>query len=207
MNFSQESIAMNSMRIILIVIILLAVLYATITYSANKKVERQKYRLVKTINGVEIRYYPKAIMASVVTKGDSYMGNSSRHFRTLANYIFGSNQSAEKISMTAPVHMDNDSSGNKMSFVMPSKYSMDQLPLPSDSLVNIHYSQKGYYAVLKFSGFANEHTIRKKIDDLKSTIDKLSLQTLSGYSYLGYNAPWDIIGRENEIIVQIAYSE
>lgn len=198
---------MSSIRIISAIIILLFVVYSTITYAANRKVERQKYRLVKTMYGIDIRFYPKAIMATVTSKGESYMGNSNNHFRTLAGYIFGSNKSTEKISMTAPVHMDKDSSGNKMSFVMPSEYSMDQLPHPSDSLVNLHYSKEGYYAVLKFGGFANEHKIQKKIDELKYTIDKLGLKTLSGYSYLGYNAPWDIIGRENEIIVQIDYSE
>jgi hypothetical protein len=188
-------------------IILLTIGYSVITYAANRKVERQKYRLEKSMYGIEIRFYPKAIMATVTSRGESYMGNSNNHFRTLAGYIFGSNKSSEKISMTAPVHMDKDSSGNKMSFVMPSNYSMDKLPQPSDSLVNLHYSQEGYYAVLKFGGFANEHKIQKKIDELKSTLDRLDFKTLSGYSYLGYNAPWDIIGRENEIIVQIAYFE
>jgi hypothetical protein len=146
-------------------------------------------------------------MATVTSRGDSYMGNSNNHFRTLAGYIFGGNKTSEKISMTAPVHMERDSSGNTMSFVMPSQYDMNKLPQPNSGDVNLHYSQEGYYAVLKFGGFANEHKIQRKIDELKSTIEKLGFKTLSGYSYLGYNAPWDIIGRENEIIVQIAYSE
>lgn len=186
---------------------MLAIGYSVITYAASRKVERQKYRLVKTMDGIEIRFYPKAIMATVKSKGDSYIGNSNNHFRTLAGYIFGGNKTSEKISMTAPVHMERDSSGNTMSFVMPSQYDMNKLPQPNNGDVNLHYSQEGYYAVLKFGGFANEHKIQRKIDELKSTIEKLGFKTLSGYSYLGYNAPWDIIGRENEIIVQIAYSE
>ena len=198
---------MNFIKIISLMFILLAIGYSAITYAANRKVERQKYLLVKSMYGIEIRFYPKAIMATVTSKGESYMGNSNNHFRTLAGYIFGGNKSSEKISMTAPVHMDKDSTGNKMSFVMPSQYSMDKLPQPNDRVVNIHYSQEGYFAVLKFGGFANEHKIEKKIDELKSTINRLCFKTLGEYSYLGYNAPWDIIGRENEIIVQIAYSE
>lgn len=198
---------MTAIRIIGIIIILLVVVYSTITYAANRKVERQKYRRVKTMPGIEIRFYPKAIMATVTSKGASYMGNSSNHFRTLAGYIFGSNKASEKISMTAPVHMDIDSTGSKMSFVMPSNYSMDKLPQPNSNEVNLHYSQEGYFAVLEFGGFANEQKIQEKIEELQSSIAQQNFKVLSGYSYLGYNSPWDVIARRNEIIVQISYSE
>ena len=198
---------MNFIKIFAGVIVVLAIVYSAVTYDANRKVERQKYRLVKSANGFEIRFYPKAIMATVTSKGDSYMGHSNSHFRTLAGYIFGGNKSSQKISMTAPVHMETDSSMNRMSFVMPSGYNLDKLPAPNDSLVNLHYSQEGYYAVLKFGGFANEHKIDKKIEELQKSLSTLGYRTIGSYSYLGYNAPWDIIGRENEIIVQIQYSE
>jgi hypothetical protein len=198
---------MNTIRFISITLALTVICYSIVTYAANKRVKRQKYRLVKSINSIEIRFYPKAIMATVISDNESYTGNSSSSFRTLASYIFGSNKSSEKIAMTAPVYMDIDTGSNSMSFVMPSEYDMSQLPNPNDANINLHYSQEGYYAVLKFGGFANEHKIQEKITKLKSRIDNIGFKTISGYSFLGYNAPWDVIGRENEILVQIAYSE
>jgi hypothetical protein len=89
------------MKIFLIVLSVLLVLFLVMSYSFNKSTERQKYKLIKKINKTEIRFYPKAIMASVKSSSESYMGNSSDNFRKLAGYIFGANQSSNKISMTA----------------------------------------------------------------------------------------------------------
>ena len=90
---------------------------------------------------------------------------------------------------------------------MPSQYDLNKLPRPNDSLVNLHYSQEGYFAVLEFGGFANENKIDNKINELKDALATLGYKTIGDNIYLGYNAPWDVIDRENEIIVQISYLE
>lgn len=198
---------MGALKVLVVIIIIVAVTYSALTYAANRKVERQQYRLVKKIDNAEIRFYPKTVMATVSSRGDSYMGNSSNHFRTLAGYIFGGNKSSQKIAMTAPVHMEKDSAGNTMSFVMPSGYDITNLPQPNDNSVDIHYSEEGYFAAIKFGGYANEHKINTNIDQLKQVLADHGLKAIGSYSYLGYNSPWDVIGRENEIIVQIAYTE
>lgn len=198
---------MSVFKIVLRVSLSVLILYSALTYAANSKVERQKYRLVKTINDVEFRFYPKVIMASVALGGSTYMGNSNNHFRTLAGYIFGGNKKDEKIAMTAPVHMAQNDKGSEMSFVMPGVYDMDKLPQPKDSLVKLHYSVEGYYAALKFGGYANENKVTRKIEELKAALAEMGYTTIGSYTYLGYNAPWDVINRENEIIVQIEFTE
>lgn len=95
-------------------------------------------------------------MASVKSSSETYMGNSSDNFRKLAGYIFGANQSSNKISMTAPVYMEKDTASSKMSFVMPAQYNLNDLPKPQDSTIELHYSEEGYFAAIKFGGFANE---------------------------------------------------
>ena len=40
----------------------------------------------------------------------------------LFRYISGNNEEQNKISMTTPVYMNNDSVGSSMDFVMPSKF-------------------------------------------------------------------------------------
>ncbi len=52
-------------------------------------------------------------------------------FRTLFNYIQGSNVQKQQISMTTPVFMQQNENANKMmSFVMPASMSLEQVPLP-----------------------------------------------------------------------------
>ena len=194
-------------KVLTAIILVLLISYTAVTYAANKRVERQPYKVIKSANGFEIRYYPKAIMATINTKGESYMGGSNSNFRTLAGYIFGGNRSSEKIAMTAPVHIEKSNTESKMSFVMPAGYTLDQLPVPNDSKVDLHYSKEGYYAVVKFGGYANEQKILRKIDSLKNALLAAGYTTKGEYSYLGYNAPWDIVGRENEVIVEIEYAE
>ena len=177
------------------------------SYASNKKVERQKYDLVKKENGFEIRFYPKAIMASVssVRHGDDK--NANGNFRKLAGYIFGGNNGEKKIAMTAPVYMERDTAANKMSFVLPSGYKMTDLPNPNDSNITIHYSDEGYYAALSFSGFAGENKIMNKEAELKELLHKAGYEIAGNFNYLGYNAPWELINRENEIIVKISYTK
>jgi hypothetical protein len=90
---------------------------------------------------------------------------------------------------------------------MPGVYDMDKLPQPKDSLVKLHYSVEGYYAALKFGGYANENKVTRKIEELKTSLAQMGYTTIGSYTYLGYNAPWDVINRENEIIVQIEFTE
>jgi hypothetical protein len=195
------------MSTIIIIAIILFTLFAYMSYASNKKVERQKYDLVKKENGFEIRFYPKAIMASVssVRHGDDKDANGN--FRKLAGYIFGGNNGEKKIAMTAPVYMERDTTANKMSFVLPSGYKMTDLPNPNDSNITIHYSDEGFYAALSFSGFAGENTIRNKEAELKKLLHKAGYEINGNFNYLGYNAPWELINRENDIIVRISYTK
>lgn len=195
----------NMVKIFVLVALSLAVIYSAITYAANKKVERQKYRIEKTIDGIEVRFYPRAVLATVKSPGENYMDRSDDNFRSLAGYIFGGNASSSKIAMTAPVHMEVDSSMNTMSFVMPSGYDIGNLPAPENSSVTFRYSREGYYAAIKFGGFANNRKIDEKIKELKAILAKLGYKTKGGYTFLGYNAPWDVVDRENEVIVEIEY--
>lgn len=184
------------------------VVVCSVKYVSAKGVERQKYQLIESVNGIEIRYYPKAIMATVTDKTahSSYMQGSNGMFRRLAGYIFGGNKESVKIAMTAPVHIVQDTTESKMSFVMPASANMDKLPQPDDAGVNIHYSKEGYYAAIKFGGYASDAKINKKIAQLKKALSTLGYTTMGKYSYLGYNAPWDVINRENEVIVEIQYT-
>ena len=109
------------MRIFLYVIALFVVLLIIaqfFTIMSTKKTELQNYSVVHSGDGFEIRFYPSVTFATIYSEAKSYRDLSSPGFRKLAEYIFGGNNTATKISMTAPVQMDINDSLSEMSFVL-----------------------------------------------------------------------------------------
>jgi SOUL heme-binding protein len=197
---------MKVVYIVFAVIFSALFLKAIMSYASNKSTERQKYTLEKEEDGFEIRYYHKAIMATVVSKGGENQ-NRNNNFRRLAGYIFGGNQADKQIAMTAPVYMETENGDNKMSFVLPAQYNIDDLPKPKDGNIELHYSEDGYYAALRFSGYAGEKKIAQKEAQLLQLLQKTGYKIIGTFKYLGYNAPWDIINRENDVIVKVQYQK
>lgn len=182
-------------------------LFLHVTISLASMVEKQKYRVVKSYDGYEIRYYPAATLATVYTSANSYREIATPGFRALAGYIFGGIASDMKISMTSPVHMDINDSLSGMSFVMPSKYEMKDLPSPSNSKVILHESEPEYVAALRFGGYASDRAIRRHSEKLAKLLDEAGISYFANFRYLGYNPPYQFIGRRNEIIVAVSWSE
>ena len=68
--------------------------------------EEVPYTVERTLeSGVEIRRYGDTVIAETVIDASTYADAGNEGFRRLAGYIFGGNQSKQKIAMTAPVAM------------------------------------------------------------------------------------------------------
>jgi hypothetical protein len=143
-------------------------------------------------------------MISTTAKTFNELGNSG--FRRLAGYIFGGNVTKEKISMTTPVHMDINQDSSTMSFVMPSQYNKDNLPIPNDTNVIIKTTSQEYVAVIKFAGYASENAIKLHTIKLEKALMAASIPYYGHFRYLGYNPPFQFLGRRNEIIVSVDWS-
>ncbi len=198
------------MKTIGIVFSLLTLVFLIISFmsaAANRKTERQQYNVIKQENGFEIRFYPKALMATLHAITTDKHGNKNNNFRTLAGYIFGGNKDNTKIAMTAPVYMGIGQNADKMSFVLPAQYKINELPQPNDTSIDIHYSEEGYYAAYSFGGFSSNDKIEKKENELKELLTKCGYEVVGPFYYLGYNAPWDMVNRENDILVKIKYTK
>ena len=176
------------------------------SFSASS-IETQKYRVVKKEEGFEIRFYPKATFATIRSTGSNYKQVASSGFRKLAGYIFGGNDQNKSISMTAPVRMEMSEKGSAMSFVMPEKYDMASLPKPKDASVEIKQSEEVYAAVIAFGGYANDEKINDYTNKLVALLQKKNIKIIGGYNFLGYNAPFQFIGRKNEIYIPIEWKE
>lgn len=195
------------MWIVLLVVAIVFIAFQSFMSISNSNIERQKYRVVKAEKGFELRYYPPATFATVKSSAKSYRELSSSGFRKIAGYIFGGNESSTKIAMTSPVHMDINEKESSMSFVMPSKYDLESLPKPNDAKVEIHETPGEYLAAIEFGGFANDASIRKHADQLKQLLNGKGIKTIGNFRYLGYNPPYQIIARKNEIVVAVEWNE
>ena len=171
------------------------------------KTEKQKYKLISKDKELEIRYYPEATFATVYSNATNYKGVASSGFRKLAGFIFGGNEEKKGISMTAPVRMNMSGNGSEMSFVMPEKYDASNLPKPNDASIKIHKSKPEYVAVVGFGGYASDEKIIEYRDKLLSILKERNIKVAGEFTFLGYNAPYQIIARTNEIIIPIEWKE
>ena len=88
------------------------------------------YKLLKTVENVEIREYNESMNISY------YDESSENYFQKLANYIFGGNEQNQKISMTSPVTM-RQYGDKEMIFRLPNNFMFDKAPKPENKQIKI----------------------------------------------------------------------
>jgi len=191
--------------IILAVIILITILLQSFIIMSTNKTEEQRYSIIQKYKDFEIRFYPSATIATINSNAKTYRDLSGPGFRKLAGYIFGGNEANTKISMTSPVHMDVNDSISTMSFVMPSAYTKENLPKPNDPNVQIKNTADEYVAVIRFGGYASDKDLKFYSEKLQNLMKENGITSYGNYRFLGYNPPYQFIGRRNEIIVSVEW--
>jgi len=169
-------------------------------------VKEAKYSVVKNLDKVEIRYYPKLIIAEV----DGYR---DRGFNLLFDYISGNNISKQNMEMTAPVISKNIemtapvlSENKSIAFVMPEGYTLENTPKPNDQRVKIKQISERYVAALKFSGRWTNSNFDEKSKELITKLQKANIKTKGNIFSMRYSSPytpWFL--RRNEVAIEIHY--
>jgi len=193
--------------IILAVIFLIFVLLQSFVIMPTNKTEEQKHSIIRKYKDFEIRFYPSATIATINSNAKTYRDLSGPGFQKLAGYIFGGNEANKKISMTTPVQMDINDSVSTMSFVMPSAYKKENLPKPNDPDVQIKNTADEYVAVIRFGGYASDEDLKFYSEKLQNLLKENGITSFGNYRFLGYNPPYQFIGRRNEIIVSVRWGE
>ena len=178
------------------------ILFSALVKKSMAKTEIQRYETLYKKGNFEIRFYPEAILASVSMKGN-YDNSRNSGFRVLAGYIFGGNRENQSIAMTAPVRTSTGGQSGTMSFVMPSEMEYDKLPEPLDKNIVLHRSEPVYAAVVRYSGYTSSSEIESHKKELAARLEKLGLTHKGNFEYLGYNAPYDMFDRRNEVWVEL----
>lgn len=193
------------MKKMLYLLITLAILFIASQIWAkvlSANIEMHEYEVLAEMDGIEIRKYAPATFSYVTLNVDNYDQGSSMGFRKLAGYIFGGNQRQEKIAMTSPIEMAMDTM-MVVKFMVPAKYNMEDLPTPNNKEVRFVEQPERIVAAIRFSGFANDEKIARYREQLKVVLNQNGLSYDGEFSFLGYNSPFDLINRRNEVIVSI----
>jgi hypothetical protein len=184
--------------------------------------EEPEFTILTEDGAVQVRQYGELLVAQTEVAGD-YDEISGRAFRRLASFIFGDNQSGNKVAMTAPVLQEQSRrrKGEKiamtapvlqepageawiMTFVMPSEYTLETLPRPIDPLVQITTIPPKRVATIQFSGLMNEKKFDRYTAELSSWLESNGYTTASPPRSAGYNPPWTLPPlRRNEIHIDI----
>ena len=60
-------------------------------------------------------------------------------------------------------------------------------------------------AALSFGGFANDKKIKEYTQKLEQLLKAQNIKHLNNFSFLGYNPPFELFNRKNEIVVEVVF--
>ena len=202
-------------------LILASFIITNIFFNSAMATEEPDFKLISEEGDFQIREYEPKIIAQVEVEGN-FDEASSKGFKLLADYIFGNNLldgESKKISMTTPVEMTplaenlimtssimDDQVNNKWSinFVMPQEYSLDTLPKPNNSQIDIIEVPSEKYAVIIFSGLVRESSYTDKAKLLSNYFKQNNFEKRGAIKIARYNPPWTLpFFRRNELMVKI----
>ena len=198
-------------------IIALILIVGVLAGPVMSNVEKPDYEVIQSVQNIEIRQYEPMIIAEVEVDGkrEDAIGEG---FRLLADYIFGNNTVQQVMSMTAPVQqkenqniamtapVQQQSTGKswRMSFVMPSKYSMDSLPVPNNNRVRLKGILAKKFVVIEFSGTNSNENVTEHENQLMNYIEANQIKINGSPKYAFYNPPWSLpFLRRNEVMIEI----
>ena len=192
---------------------LIIALFIIFNTNLSMALEEPAYKIIKSYEGYEIRKYDDRLAVEVeFTSEDS-------GFNYLFNYISGENTSSEKVSMTvpvtqstkidmtAPVTQSSNDGKMLMQFYLPSKFSIDNAPIPTNKRVKLVTIQGGYYAVLKYSGRNSDKNYLNHLSKLKDYLEKDKIEMIDNGTKATFDGPFTLpILRRNEAMIKIKWN-
>jgi hypothetical protein len=209
-----------------------ALLMGLLWLESAMAIEEPHYDVIVSQPPFEVRHYAPTLIAQTIVDGDMDTA-SSKGFRLIADYIFGNNLSvgsdqAAKIAMTAPVTVEPQSSKIAMTapvtvepqsgdtsvaganqwrihFVMPSQYTLANIPKPKNNAVTLHELSRKYMVVHRYSGFNTQARVQEKTDEALAWAKQQSLKIMGTAQLSRYDPPWTLpMFRRNEIMLEVA---
>ena len=198
----------------------LLTLFVALSGTQAMAIESPKHQVAKRFSDFEIREYPAYVVAETEVEGEQdEVGNQA--FSRLGGYIFGKNRGAKKLAMTAPVTqapaeatkiamtspVTQVSSGPrtwKVQFMMPSEYTLETLPEPTDSRVQLRALEPRRFATIRYSGTWSVKNYQEHLDELRAGMKREGLVAKGEPVWARYDPPfmpWFL--RSNEILIEV----
>jgi len=198
--------------------LLYALLPILCSCSSEKNLEQTKYTILEKQGKFELRQYEPHIVAQTAVEGDfDEVGNVG--FRRLFNYISGNNRSkqpiamtapvnqqvaSEKIAMTAPVNQQKVEGKWLITFTMPSKYTMQTLPEPLDSNIELKEMPARKIAAVRYSGTWSRKQYEENKKQLEEFIKNKGLKMADADIFARYDPPFQLFFlRRNEVLIPV----
>jgi hypothetical protein len=186
---------------------------------ATEPVEEPSFAIRFDEGDFEIRDYAPIINAETTVRGNAWDARFGG-FGPLADYIFAKERDGEKIAMTAPVTQaprekiamtapvtqQSAGSGDEwvITFTMPSHYTMETLPPPSNPDVRLVQVPARTMGVLSFTGLATDADMRAAEVRLMDHVQRAGMQPKGDISFAFYDPPWILaFFRRNEAMVEV----
>jgi hypothetical protein len=215
--------------------VLLAVLVGFLGMEPAMAIEEPRYDVRLSQAPFELRHYAPVLIAQTLVEGDmdsasnkgfrliaDYIFGNNIAAASEPNAQHSANQAA-KIAMTAPVTVEPQSSKIAMTapvtlepqlgsaqqwrvhFVMPSQYTLANIPKPINSAVTLHELPSKYVVVHRYSGFNTMARVQEKTDETLAWAKQQSLKVVGTPQLSRYDPPWTLpMFRRNEIMVEVA---
>jgi hypothetical protein len=181
-------------------------------------IEEAKFSVLRDEGDFQLRKYEPQVVAETLVAG-SFEEAGNEGFRRLFRYISGNNRAkkaiamtapvtqeggSEKIPMTAPVSQEKSGGEWRITFLMPSSYTLETLPEPLDPLVRITENPGGFLAAVTYSGTWSRSRYEKHLALLIEWVAAQGLKQTGDPVWARYNppfTPWFL--RRNEILIPV----
>ncbi len=181
-------------------------------------IEKLSYRTIEQDGDVELRRIESHVVAETLVEGDfERVGNEG--FRRLVEYIGGANRkqaeiamtapvgqeaASEKIAMTAPVGQEKVGDRYRITFVMPSKYTLENLPQPTDERIRLREEPARTVAAIRYGGFWSRSRYDIHERRLREWIQRRGLESVGEPVWARYDPPFmPWFFRRNEIWIEL----
>ncbi len=201
----------------------------------RETIQEPAHTVIARGEGIELRDYAPMITAEVIIEGDRRRATRAG-FQRLAAYIFAQDRpgaaegadrekiamtspvmqdQSEKIAMTSPVMQDNNAADGAESsdgpwrtrFVMPSKYTLENLPqAPSD--ITLSEVPERRMAAIMFSGAGGKDDLVAMETKLRSWMKAKNHAAAGPVEYAFYDGPWvPARFRRNEVMIPVVKTQ
>lgn len=109
-----------------------------------------------------------------------------------------------KIPMAAPVNQEKDGSQWRITFLIPSQYTLESAPIPNDTRIKLREVPARLMAAITYSGTWGRTRYQEKETQLYAWIAEQGLETVGEPVFARYNPPFTLwFLRRNEILIPV----